>query len=294
MNDFTSTDQLHRFVFDNCDIRGEVVSLERSFIEATEHQHLPPEVQTLLGEFLVAVSLLAEALKFSGTLTLQARGAGYLPLIMAESNDEGGIRGIAKLSEDADPDKLRGLNIQQLIGAGVLSLTLDPTRGKRYQGIVALEGDSLASCLNAYFTQSEQLPTQFWLAASTSTAAGLMLQALPPAAGTTSDPEQWSTAAQLADTVTAQELFELDHASLLLRLFNEFEVRLFEAQEVRFVCQCSYQRSANALTSLGKDDAYALLAERDVIHMNCEFCGSDYRFGEKDLDSIFAQDKPLH
>lgn len=294
MNDHSSSDQLHRFVFDNCDIRGEIVSLNKSFSEASNHQQLPPEAQALLGEFLVAVSLLAEALKFSGTLTLQARGAGLLPLIMAESNDDGDIRGIAKLGEHTRPEELHGLNLKQMIGNGVLTLTIDPTKGKRYQGIVALEGDTLAMCLNDYFTQSEQLPTQFWLEATTTAAGGLMLQALPPAEGRETDPQQWSTAQQLAATITQEELFELDHATVLFRLFNEFEVRLFEPQGVDFACHCSYERSGNALTALGRDDAYALLAERDVILMNCEFCGSEYRFGQADLDALFTPNTPLH
>lgn len=294
MNSLSSSDQLHRFVFDNCDIRGEIVSLDQSFAQATQHQHLPAEAQALLGEFLAAVSLLAEALKFSGTLTLQARGAGLLPLIMAEASDSGAIRGIVKLGEQTQAEDLQGLNLKQLIGNGVLTLTIDPTKGKRYQGIVALEGDTLADCLNDYFTQSEQLPTQFWLTATTTTAAGLMLQALPPAEGRETDPKQWSTAQQLAETVTDAELLELDHPVLLIRLFNEFEVRLFEPQRVHFTCPCSYDRSANALTVLGRDDAYALLAERDIISMNCEFCGSEYSFGEADLDALFAPDQPLH
>lgn len=294
MTNHTSSDQLHRFVFDDCNIRGEIVNLSESFTKASEHQNLPAEAHALLGEFLVAVSLLAEALKFSGILTLQARGAGLLPLIMAESNDDGDIRGIVKIGENTRADDLKDLNFKQMIGSGVLTLTIDPTKGRRYQGIVALEGDTLADCLNDYFTQSEQLPTQFWLAASTTNAAGLMLQALPPTEGNPHEPEQWSTAQQLAETVKDEELLELDHASLLIRLFNEFEVRLFEPQQVRFACHCSKQRSANALTALGRDDAYALLAERDVILMNCEFCGSEYHFGQTDLDELFAPDQPLH
>lgn len=294
MSNRTSDDQLHRFVFDQCDIRGEIVSLRQSYDLATQHQNLPEPAQQLLGEFLVAVSLLAEALKFSGTLTLQARGAGLIPLIMAESNDAGNIRGIVKLGEQTRAEDLTGLNLKQMIGNGVLTLTVDPTKGKRYQGIVALEGDHLCQCLNDYFTQSEQLPTQFWLAASATAASGLMLQAMPPGTDSESDPEQWSTAQHLANTVTSDELLQLEHADLLVRLFHEFEVRLFEPQAVQFGCQCSRERSANALTSLGRDDAFALLAERDVITMNCEFCGSEFQFGHTDLDSLFSADNPLH
>jgi molecular chaperone Hsp33 len=294
MTTLSSNDQLHRFVFDDADIRGEIVSVNQSFAEASLHQNLPLAAQCLLGEFLVAVSLLAEALKFSGILTLQARGDGPVPLIMSEANEDGGIRGIIKVGEHTDVNQLIGLNLQQMVGNGVLTLTIDPTEGKRYQGIVALSKATLAECLNDYFSQSEQLPTQFWLAADTTTAAGLMLQALPPSLGRSDPLEQWSTAQALASTVTDHELLTLDHPSLLLRLFNEFEVRLFAPQPLNFACHCSYERSANALSSLGRADAFALLAERDIIEMKCEFCGNQYVFGETDLTELFAPDQPLH
>jgi molecular chaperone Hsp33 len=282
----SNPDQIHRFVFDDCDIRGEIVTIEATLQDATAHQDLPAEARALLGEFLTAVSLMIEVLKFSGTLTLQARGAGPVPLIMAEATDSRTLRGIVKFAEGAQPD-LSGLTLPQLIGNGVLTLTLDPTQGQRYQGIVALEGDTLAQCLTTYFARSEQLPTRLWLYCDGQRAGGLLLQALPPSADRTPRPDAWETAEHLAETLTAQELFDLDHATVLVRLFNEFEVRLFSPQDLSFKCQCSRARSLQALTSLGRSDAYALLSERDVIDINCEFCGAQYRFGQQDLDELF-------
>jgi Disulfide bond chaperones of the HSP33 family len=290
----SNPDQIHRFVFDDCDIRGEIVTLDATLHDATAHQHLPEAARALLGEFLTAVSLMIEVLKFSGTLTLQARGAGPVPLIMAEATDARTLRGIVKFAEGAQPD-LSGLTLPELIGNGVLTLTLDPTQGQRYQGIVALEGDTLAQCLTAYFARSEQLPTRLWLYCDGRHAGGLLLQALPPSAERTPRPDAWETAEHLAETITAQELFELDHATVLVRLFNEFEVRLFPPQELSFKCQCSRERSLQALTSLGRNDAYALLSERDVIDINCEFCGAQYRFGQQDLDELFSSSgRQLH
>ncbi len=283
----SNPDQIHRFVFDDCDIRGEIVTLDATLQDATAHQHLPDDARALLGEFLTAVSLMIEVLKFSGTLTLQARGAGPVPLIMAEATDARTLRGIVKFAEGAKPN-LSGLTLSQLIGNGVLTLTLDPTQGQRYQGIVALEGDTLAQCLTAYFARSEQLPTRLWLYCDGQRAGGLLLQALPPSAERTPRPDAWETAEHLAETITDTELFELDHATVLVRLFNEFEVRLFPPQELGFKCQCSRERSLQALTALGSNDAYALLSERDVIDINCEFCGGHYCFGQQDLDALFS------
>jgi len=290
----SSRDQIHRFVFDQCDIRGEIVSLNQTLVDATAHQHLPDNARALLGEFLAAVSLMVEVLKFSGTLTLQARGSGPVPLIMAEANDRRTLRGIVKFSEDG-PSDLNGLTLQQLIGEGVLSLTLDPIQGKRYQGIVALDGATLAECLNHYFALSEQLPTRLWIHSNTQCAGGLLLQALPPPTGQRTNSDAWETAEHLADTLTKNELLELDHTTLLSRLFNEFDVRLFPPQPLEFKCLCSRERSLRSLTALGREDAYALLSERDLIEIHCEFCGADYRFGQQDLEGLFPpNDHRLH
>lgn len=301
MNDFDTT---HRFVFDNSDIRGEIVTLHESFRKAVEHQSLTPQQKRLLGEFFVAVTLMSETLKFDGLLTLQARGDGIIPLVMAETTHNGHVRGIIKTSGEFAQRKNAGddleidtSNLKQVIGNGVLTLTMDPRKGERYQGIVPLEGNTLADCLSRYFMQSEQLPTRFWIFSDSETAGGLLLQGLP--AQKVLDYEtrqnQWQTAVQLASTVTSRELFELDHSTVLFRLFNEMDCRLFAGRNIIFQCSCTRDRSANAIASLGKHEAFELLSEREIIHADCQFCGQIYRFNEADVIALFGEkDLPLH
>ncbi len=289
-------DQIHRFVLDGCNIRGEIITLSKTYQQATGHQNLPLEQQALLGEFLVAAGLLAETLKFEGVLTVQARGDGPVPLIMAEATDGHTLRGIAKKKDNAAlaTVDLAGARLADAVGTGILTLTIDPDQGQRYQGIVALESASLADCLSAYFAQSEQLPTRLWLFANDECAAGLLLQALPATADHPSQSDSWTTAEMLAATVTADELLSLPHSEVLGRLFHEFEVRLFEPRPLAFACSCSAERSLNALTALGRADAFALLAEQQLIEVNCEFCGSQYQFGQSDLQALFGADGPVH
>lgn len=289
------TDQMHRFVLENCNIRGELIILDKSYIQATEHQQLALEHKTLLGQFLVAASLLAETLKFDGVLTVQARGDGPVPLIMSEATSARTLRGIAKPKSERTelPSTLA-----EAVGSGVLTLTIDPKQGQRYQGIVPLEKHSLAECLTDYFVQSEQLPTRLWLFADERRAAGLLLQALPNTGGTADQSrvqvDAWETAEALAQTVTADELLNLEPGETLTRLFNEFDVRLFAPHPVAFACSCSAERSLIALSALGREDAHALLAERDIIDVDCEFCGAKYQFGQADLDALFGAAGPLH
>src|SRR5690606_8944081 len=152
--------QLQRFIFESCDIRGAIVNLHQSYLEARAHQTLSPTENIVLGEFLAAIALLGDSLKFKGILTLQARGDGAIPLIMADINHNMQIRGIVKKHQQlALPQHT--LALPELLGQAVLSMTIDPEKGERYQGIVPLQKENIAQCLNEYFAQSEQLPSFF-------------------------------------------------------------------------------------------------------------------------------------
>lgn len=292
-------DFINRFIFDNTDIRGEIVTCEEQFQQSFEHQKLPQDLIPLFGEFIAGATLLSEVLKFEGTLTLQARGDGDVALIMAETNHLGHFRGIVRLSAELDTEtaKFDDLTLPALLGNALLTITIDPARGKRYQGIVAIEEASLAKCLEAYFKQSEQLVTQVQLFASHSHCAGLFLQCLPPQYVTdvAKREDLWQTSVQLASTISADELYQLANEEVLLRLFHEMICRVFDPKPLVFNCSCDRQRSANALKSLGYDDALALLRERTKVIIDCQFCGQEYSFGIEDLTDVFPeQDSTLH
>ncbi|WP_049723200.1 Hsp33 family molecular chaperone HslO [Gilvimarinus polysaccharolyticus] len=284
-----SNDLLHRFIFDDCDIRGEVVTLGSSYQEILSHNDYPKVVQALLGEFVAAVALLSSTLKFDGVVTLQARGAGALSLVMAECSHHNEVRAIVRPAANGEIDA-DAATLSDLLGEGVLTITLDPAQGERYQGVVPLDADNVAGCLEHYFRQSEQLKTRFWLAADDSTASGLLLQALPQqlSASTEANAEQWRTTVALADTVSGEELLRIDHNQLLYRLFNEQPLRLFSPSEVRFACSCSRERSAEALKSLGQDDVEQLLIEKGEIEIDCQFCNQFYRYKAADIRALFG------
>ncbi len=285
------SDQKHRFLFEHTDIRGEVASLHHSYREVLSHNRLPLPVQSLLGEFMAAASLLSGTLKFDGVLTLQARGEGPVSLLMAECSRHRDLRGIARLAAGADLGDGAAGGVRRLLGKGVLAITIAPDKGERYQGLVPLESESLAGCLEHYFQQSEQLPTRFWLAADGQRAGGLLLQALPRQINAPEEENRrhWETVCHLADTVSAGELLDLPHQNLLYSLFNEEQVRLFSPAPLRFACSCSQQRSARALKSLGQAEANRLLAEQAVITIDCQFCNQRYSFGRREVGALFGE-----
>ena len=283
------TDQSQRFIFDDTDIRGELVRLEQSFQQVLSHHDYPAPVVNLLGEFMAAAALLSSTIKFEGTLILQARSAdGEIPLIMAEASSQQTVRAIARNAEKASSD-----DFQQLLKNGQLAITIDPSKGKSYQGIVPLEGDSFARCLEQYFEQSEQLSTRIWLACDGNSATGMLLQELPASAQNHSDREaDWQHAAHLASTLSKAELLELAFDELLHRLYHQDQLRLFDPNSWRFECSCSRDKTINALLTVGQEELEQELQEEGQIVITCEFCHQHYRFNDDDIKAVFNH--PTH
>lgn len=276
-----SRDQFRRFIFENSQIRGAWVRLASSYEEITAQASYPDTVRRLLGESLAASVLMSGTLKFEGTIALQASGQGPLRTLMAECSHDRGIRGIAHFDDGAgDLDTL-----DELLGRGQMAITISPQRGQRYQGVVPRERPTLAGCLEDYFLRSEQLATRLFLFADEGTGSGLLLQRLP--GDSHADDELWERVNHLADTVTAEELLELDSNTVLHRLFHEEEVRLFETEPVRFRCSCSRERTLGALEAIGEDECYSILEEQGSIEMDCQFCHAHYRFTPMDVEHLF-------
>ncbi|WP_300272737.1 Hsp33 family molecular chaperone HslO [Halomonas sp.] len=281
------TDQIQRFLFDNTNVRGELVTLEQAYAEVLDRHDYPAPVNRLLGELVAAVALLTDTVKLDGTLSLEVRGSGPLALLMAESNPGGELRAIARLAEDAEmPADDAGF--RELLGDGQIMITLDPREGHRYQGIVALDQESLAACLAAYFAQSEQLPTRLWLAADGQRAGGLLLQRMPDESQN-QDVDAWERTLHLADTVKAEELTGLAPEELLHRLYHEETVRVFAPKPLRFGCTCSRERIAGALVTLGAEELRDVVAEQGGIETQCHFCHSRYAFSAEEVEALLAE-----
>lgn len=283
------TDQIQRFLFDNTNVRGELVTLEQAYAEVLDRHDYPAVVNRLLGELLAAVALLTDTVKLDGTLSIEVRGKGTLALLMAESNPGGELRAIARLAENA-PMPADDAGFLELLGGGQIMITLDPREGHRYQGIVALDHDSLAGCLAAYFAQSEQLPTRLWLAADGQRAAGLLLQRMPDESRN-QDLDAWDRSVMLAETVKEEELLGLAPEALLQRLYHEETVRIFEPKSLRFGCTCSRERIASALLTLGEAELRDVLAEHGSIDTQCHFCHTAYHFDEVDVEALLVEGK---
>ena len=289
MND---KDIAQRFLFENSDIRGELASLDSSFAESVAAHEYPAPVRKLLGEFAAASILLVSTLKFEGLMTLQAKGNGALSLLMVECTDQKTFRALARFDEE----KITGEGLTELLGQGTMVITIDPVKGKRYQGIVPLNKSNLAECLQEYFAQSVQLPTRLWLASNGESASGMLLQSLPATAevSETDRAAFWDHVSALGETVKQEELLELDAETILHRLFHEEKVRLFDAEKVAFSCNCSRQRSAKIISSLDKAEIDSVIKEIGEVAMDCQFCNHRHVFTAEDIEKIFSGEGPAY
>jgi molecular chaperone Hsp33 len=280
-------DYLQRFLFDGAAVRGEITHLNDSWQDVLSRHEYPPIVRNALGEAMAAMVLLSGTLKMEGILTLQIQGKGAINLLVVEivMQQQGNelqrqIRGMAKWQSLPTSSSLA-----DMFGDGMMVITLDPANeGERYQGIVELVGDNLASALQAYLKQSEQLDTQLWLASDEHSCSGLLVQRMPKSEE--QDNEDWSRINQLAATVTEDELLQVDGRTLLYRLFHEETVRLFEAEPVRFHCNCSRERVSGMLRSLGEEELRDILAEQGKIETTCEYCLKRYVYDAVDVEQL--------
>ena len=264
------------------------VRLGQTKEEMLNHQKMPLLVKKLCEELVVGACLLAQMLKFEGDLILQTKGSGPLKMIVAECSSKGFIRATAQWDDLADCT-----DFAELIGEGYFAVTLDPIKGERYQGIVALEGHSIIECINHYFAQSEQLATRLWIASDGEAVGGLLIQNIPEEGGQARiNDTDWIAVSTLADTMTAEELAQDAGPLLIYKLFHELSPRSFAPWKIAFGCSCSKERSSRALRALGEDEVKQLFSEQPELTVDCHFCGQVYQYDQADLEWLLSDQPP--
>lgn len=278
-------DQLYRYLFEKYAVRGELVTVSETLQHILANHDYPQPVKTVLAELLVATSLLTATLKFAGNITVQLQGDGPLSLAVINGNNQQQLRGVARFTGDIAEDA----TLQTLVGNGSLVITITPDNGERYQGVVALEGETLADCLVDYFQRSEQLPTRLFIRTGEyegkPMAGGMLLQVMP-AEETQSQTTDFEHLTALTETITADELFTLPATDILWRLYHDEEVVVYDPQNVEFKCACSRERCADALKTISPEEIDSILAEEGKIDMHCDYCGNHYLFDAADVAKI--------
>ncbi len=302
-------DTILPFQLDAADIRGRIARLD-GVLEGILRQHdYPPQVEALVAEMALLTALIGQTIKLRWKLSLQVQSKGAVRMIATDyygpqkEGDPARIRAYASY----DADRLTKARPFDQLGEGYFAVLIDQGKGTEpYQGITPIAGASLAACAEAYFAQSEQLPTRFALSFGKSTeaggvehwrAGGMMLQHMPKASPFATgggsgeggllgasdliegeDEENWTRANLLLDTVEELELIgpSVPPTDLLVRLFHEEGPRAFEPQAVRFGCSCSEDKVRQSLSIYSARDIAHMTTPEGQVTADCQFCGAHY------------------
>lgn len=285
-----SEDTLYRFIFENTDIRGNYVKLNHTIEEATQHQALPQNIHIALGELMVASSLLASTLKLDGSLTLQIQTNGPLKLLIAECNDNLGIRGTVKWN-----GPIESIAPIDLIKEGHFIITLIQKNAKTpYQGIVPMEGNSISELLENYMLRSEQIQTKLWIHSQENIFHGLLIQKLPFNSSAEALDQEAMTSAWEDIVMSADKSFKAIHPALeaskiLQTIFSSETIHLYDPSYPNFACSCSKKSVENMLRLIGKKECESIIEEQSSITIHCDFCNECYKYSEDEVEFIFNE-----
>lgn len=304
-------DQVLPFQLDALGVRGRLVRLGASLDAIIERHGYPLAVARPLAEAMVLCTALATSLKYDGIFTLQISGDGPIRVLVTDLTTAGALRGYAQFDSWKLAVALGGGGeapegyVPKLFGHGRLAFTVDQGQHtERYQGVVPLEGATLADCAHIYFRQSEQLPTGIKIAARRIVedgtphwrAAALMVQQMPEfdAGRIDVDHEQreddWRKAVILMASATEAEMLDasLPATTLLHRLFHGEQPRLFARRSFVARCRCSRERIDRVLRSIKREELDDLRDKSGRVSVKCEFCSTEYDYDDRDLDRIYA------
>ena len=285
----TKQDVLVRFIFDNIPIRGEYIHLDDTYQTIIKQHAYPEPISRILGEALAVAGLLSASIKFNGRLTVQFQGKGKLRLLLAQCNQDLQMRGLVKWDGE-----LSYAELMEAFNDGVLVIMLDSNNQKnRYQGIVSWRGNSIAESIEGYFKESEQLATKLWLSVSSTSAVGLLLQAMPatseaPVFESEIIDSHWSHVTGLAEQIEPDDLLKLSYPDLLIQTYPNDEIRVFPETPTMFHCACTRKRGEDAIYILGKEEAELELKDKQTIVVTCDFCNREYVFDRVDVAEIFT------
>lgn len=276
-------DLLQPCIIESANSRLCLLQMEQSWNSVLSRHAYPEPVAEQLGQLLASSVLLRSRLKKGSSIILQIQGSGALKTLVAQSNPENTLRGLAKWQHTFRP----AASIEEIYGNAKLVMTLTHEQ-QRYQGIVELCGETLSDSLEVYLSQSEQLPSCLKVFANQQRAAGVLIQKLPGSTGHDED-DDWQRIKMLTQTISAHEMLNLPVTKIIKRLYHEEDVRIYDRQTVAFKCSCSRERIDSVLETMGRDSMLELLEEQGLVNVDCEFCNSSYKYYRAEIEQLFVK-----
>ena len=271
------------FVFESLPVRGALIQLQHAWRRMQLGHHYERPVLETLGHSAAASALIAQSLKFDGSITLQITGDGPLSMLVMQCTSKLELRGMANAAPLAE-----AAAFPELVSRARCAITVDAgTLEQPYQGIVEVGGESLADSLELYYARSAQIPTHLALVSDPFCCGGLLLQRMPGEDAVPTD--DWYRLGLLAATLRVVDVNGGIGPGLLARLFGEDDLRLFDPRPAMFRCRCTRQRTEAVLRLLGEAETRSVLAERGRVEVTCEYCGRRRHFDAVDVDGLFVE-----
>ena len=278
----THIDAVVPFVFESLPVRGALIQLQKSWQRMQLGHNYQTNVLETLGHSAAATGLIAQSLKFDGTITMQLSGDGPLTMLVMQCTNELELRGMASA-----PDLEGHASFEELVSKARCAITVDAGAMERpYQGIVEVTGESLANSLENYYAKSAQIPSHIQLVSESSSCGGILLQQMPEKASPLED--DWRRLGMLVATLRPEDIAEGVGIDLLSKLFAEDDVRVFKPRAATFRCRCSRKRAADVLRMLGSEETTAACSEQGQVDVTCEYCGRTRSFDAVDVSRLFA------
>ena len=276
------SDAVIPFTFESLPVRGEIIQLQSAWQRMQLGHDYADAVSEVLGHAAAATGLIAQSLKFDGTITLQISGGGPMSMLVMQCSSNLELRGMAS----SDPG-LGSSSYKELAAGAKCAITVDAGEMERpYQGIVDVCGNNLSDSLANYYARSAQIPSHLQLVASQAYCGGILLQQMPGGRGL--DADDWRRLGLLAATLRASDLAGGIGHELLGKLFAEDDVRVYKPRPAVFRCRCSQRRAEQVLKLLGEGESREACAELGRVDVTCEYCGRTRTFDAVDISRLFA------
>jgi molecular chaperone Hsp33 len=302
-----NTDSMQTFIFENKPACGALVHLDKALETILDKHDYPKLIEKTLSEAIISALLLFSISKQDSRLTLQFEGndGADISFLSVSCTPDWKIRALAQYNKDCKQLNKTGTEslevIEKSLKNGKLIITFEPEKksssSQRYQSIVPILHGSISQAMEEYFTQSVQNKTRVFIQSDITKTkkhiSAFMLQFLPSTSSIKTDKiedlAKFDELCIFAESLRDKELLETDNKKLLKNLFNEEDIRLFDSKEISFFCPCSKDKMEQAITNLGKEEAFKVLHESDnaQINVKCEFCLSEYDFDQSALEKLF-------
>lgn len=279
----THSDAVVPFVFEALPVRGALIQLQKSWQRMQLGHSYQTSVLETLGHSAAATGLIAQSLKFDGTITMQLTGDGPLAMLVMQCTSELELRGMA-----CAPELTKPASFEELVSQARCAITVDAGAMERpYQGIVEVSGASLADSLENYYARSAQIPSHIQLVSEPASCGGILLQQMPEKDSPLED--DWRRLGLLAATLRPDDIAAGVGIDLLSHLFAEDDVRVFRPKAASFRCRCSRKRAEDVLRMLGPEETEAACVERGRVDVTCEYCGRTRSFDAVDVSRLFSE-----